>query len=255
MPKLYRADAVILKRIESREADDILTLYTLEGKLRVVARGARRSVSKLGGHIEPLTHSRMQLAQGNNLDIVTQSQTLESFLPLRSDLWCISYALYIAEMVDRFTDEGEANPHLFKLLLDTLRWLCRAPNRELPIRYFELHLPGHLGYKPELQQCVSCNMPIQRTTNFFSASGGGVLCPRCRDKEPVLRPLSLNGLRVLRFLQRSDCSTASRLRMNHELSLELGQLLQGYTRHILEQDVKSARWIDHLKKGVSGEQD
>ena len=119
--RLYNTEAIVLKKHEVGEANSILTLYTPHlGKLRAIAKGVRRPKSKLGGHVEILTYSKVLLAQSQNLDIITQSQTIESFLPLRGDLWRTSRALYIVELVDQFSAEGEENYPLFRLLVDTI---------------------------------------------------------------------------------------------------------------------------------------
>ena len=133
--RFYNTEAVVLRKSELGEADSILTLYTPKrGKLRAVARGVRRPKSKLGGHVELLTYSQMSLSKSRNLDIITQSQTIESFLPLRDDLLRTSQALYVAEIIGQSTAEEEANYPLFKLLVDTLHWLCHARNGETALR-------------------------------------------------------------------------------------------------------------------------
>jgi DNA repair protein RecO (recombination protein O) len=248
-PRVYNTEAIVLKRTKLGEADRILTLYTPRlGKFRAVAKGVRRSKSKLGGHVELLTYSTMMLARGRNLDIITQSQTIDSFLPLRDDLWRISRAIYVADLVDCFTAEQVENYPIFKLLLDTLHRLCQTPNGNLPLRYFELHIFTHLGYRPKLRQCLGCNSPLQPTTNFFSASGGGILCPKCRDRDPLARPISVNALKVMRFFQDSDYSSASRLKIGADLARELELLMREYIRYLLEYEVKSAIWLDRLRE-------
>ncbi len=247
--RLYNTKAVVLKKKELGEADSILTLYTPHrGKLRAVAKGVRRPKSKLGGHVELLTYSDMLLARSKNLDIITQSQNIESFLPLRDDLFRTSQALYVVELVERFTVEGQENYPLFILLVDTMRWLCQAHHGELILLYFELRLFEYLGYRPQLQRCVGCQSPIEPGSNFFTPSGGGVLCPRCRDREHIVYSLSLNALKVMRFLQRSDYASVDRLRITTELYLELKRLMQGYIRYLLERELKSSEWLDRLEK-------
>jgi DNA repair protein RecO (recombination protein O) len=132
--------------------------------------------------------------------------------------------------------------------VDTLHRLCEADNGELTLRYFELNLLTHLGYKPELHHCPGCKSPLEPRGNFFSSSGGGVLCPACRGKEPLSQPISLNGLKVMRFLQESDYSRASRLNINRDLSRELEGLMRHFIRYILEREVKSVAWLDRLRK-------
>ena len=246
-PKLYKTEAIVLKHSRLGEADLLLTLYTpFLGKIRAVARGALRPKSKLGGHVELLIHSQMLLARGQNLDIVSQCQTLDSFLALRDDLWRSSCAVYLAELVERFTEEHLENRPLFNLLLDTLRWLCQAKDGDLVLRYFEVHLCHHLGYRPELERCLSCGAQLQPAPSFFSPASGGVLCPGCG---PGLgRPLSLNALKVLRYLQRNDSTTVGRLKLTPGLSAEVEGVLRSYLRYLLEREVKSAAWLDELRR-------
>lgn len=246
--KTYKTEAIVLKASRLGEADSLLTLYTPHlGKIRALARGALRPKSKLRGHVQPLMHSQMQLAQGQNLDVVTQSETLECFLPLRDQLLDTSYAIYIAELTDRFSPEGEPNRPLFNLIVETLRRLCQEHNANVLILHFEIHFLRHLGYKPELHKCVLCDCSVVPTMNFFSIPEGGVVCPHCCEGEQPLRPLSVDALKVLRFLQSSDYPTAQRLRITAGLSLDLQPLLHGYISYLLEREVKSMAWIDRLK--------
>jgi len=250
-PRVYKTEAIVLKHINLGEADRILTLYTPNyGKLRVAAKGVRKPKSRLGGHVELLTRSAMLLAQGRNLDIVTQSQTIDSFLPLRSDLWKTSCALYMAELVDSFTEEQDENYPLYRLFIDALHWLESA-DEGLTLRYFEIHLINYLGYRPQLLWCASCTGPLEPVTNFFSADVGGVLCPSCGHPDPFGRSISVNALKVMRFFQDSDFASASRVRLDRELSLELEHLMRYYLRYLLERDVKSVEFLDLLRQSRS----
>jgi len=247
-PRNYQTEAIIVKRIKLGEADRILTLYTPDlGKLKAVAKGTRRPKSKLGGHVELITHSLLMLAQGRNLDIITQAQTIDNFLPLKDDLERVSCGLYILELIDSFTAERIKNRCLFNLLLDTLHQLSQGKDGEIVLRYFELHLLDHLGYRPQLQRCTSCDLPLRPIANFFSPSQGGVLCPECIYQEPVARPLSLNALKVLRLWQDCGYSSASRIKIKPQLSMELEQVMREYIKYLLERQLKSTAWLDKLK--------
>lgn len=251
LPRVYQTEAVIIKRINLGEADRILTLYTPGyGKLKAVAKGARRTRSKMGGHVEILTHSLLLLARGRNLDIVTQAQTINSFLTLKDNLKHMSCGLYISELIDSFTGEHIENRGIFLLFLDTLQQLSEAKNSDTVLRYFELRLLDLSGYRPQLQKCANCNSPLKPVTNYFSPAQGGVLCLDCGYQEPLARQLSLNSLKVLRLWQNCDYATASRVNVNPDLSLELEQTLRDYIKYLLEKQVKSTSWLDRLKYNV-----
>jgi len=247
-PRNYQTEAVIIKKTKLGEADRILALYTPHlGKIQAVAKGVRRPRSRMAGHLELLTHTQISLARGRNLDTITGTQTINSFLPLKSDLELTSQALYAMELVDRFTAEHVENHPLFQLLVETMHHLCQGRKNELTLRYFELHLLNAVGYRPQLQRCVSCRSPLKPVTNYFSSSGGGVFCPDCSRKQ-ASSPLSVNALKVLRFFQSSDYDTSNRLKMNPELSQELEQVMRNYLKYLLEGEIKSSVWRDSLRK-------
>jgi DNA repair protein RecO (recombination protein O) len=263
----YSTEAIILKRTDLGEADRIVTLFTPgKGKYHAIAKGTRRPVSKLAGHLELLSRSQLQLALGRNLDIVTQAEGRENFLHLRSDLWHMTCGFYLAELVDRFVEDSTPHLDIYSLLLETLRYLDadataleqQRTNSTVPaedeadenghtrllLRYFELHLLSSIGYEPSLQNCAHCGNELRPEENGFKASMGGVLCPQCsRFWE---RRLSLNALKVLRFLQRSKWIEASRLRLDPQLQAELEMIMHGLLRFHLERDLKSWSFLEML---------
>jgi DNA repair protein RecO (recombination protein O) len=128
-PHSYSTEAIVLKRTDLGEADRILTLFTPgKGKIRAVAKGTRRPISKMGGHLDLLCRSQLQLALGRNLDIVTQAEGRENFLHLRNDLWHMTCGFYLAELVDRFVEDSTQHYDIYALLLETLRYMDADAN-------------------------------------------------------------------------------------------------------------------------------
>ena len=248
-PRTYQTNAIVIKKTKLGEADRILTLYTPDmGKVQAVAKGVRRPKSKMAGNLELLTHSKVSLARGRNLDIITGSQTIDSFLPLKTDLVLASYGLYIIELVNQFTPDQAEDEALFWLLLETLAGLCSPDNRELLLRYFEVKLMDNAGFRPQLQECVSCRQPLPPEVNFFSAALGGMLCPTCASKEPFAYGISVNALKVFRFMQENGLEAVSRLKVTPALARELEAVTRHYLRYLLEREVKSAAWLDTLRE-------
>jgi DNA repair protein RecO (recombination protein O) len=247
-PRYYQTEAIIIKKIKLGEADRILTFYTPDyGKIEGVAKGVRRPKSKMAGHLELLTYSQIRLAHGRNLDTIIGSQTIDTFMALKSDLWLISYGLYAAELVNQFTVEHLSNTALFQLFLEALQRISRADNPEMTLRYFELHLLALMGYRPQLQECVSCRIELQPAPNAFCSRSGGILCPDCSHEHPSSFPISVDALKVLRLFQRNNFAVVGRLKIGPALSEELKTTLAGYIRYLLEREVKSASWLDTLR--------
>ena len=143
---LYKSEAIVIKRIDLGEADKILTIFTPHfGKLRVVAKGVRKVTSRLAGHVELFTRNQMLLAKARNLDIITQSETIDGYRPLHEDLTSIAYASYASELLDALMpDELESYP-VYKLLADTLSLISEEEHRDRTLRWFELQFLGYLG--------------------------------------------------------------------------------------------------------------
>jgi len=254
--RLYKTEAVVLKQASIGEADRLLTLYTPHhGKLRAVARGVRRTKSKLSGHVEPLVHCRLLLVRGRTMDVVSQAETVSSFTRLRSNLEATARAVYSCELVDAFAPDAAANPGIFALLLSTLGRLDDG-EQEVALRWYELRLLQLTGFRPELRQCAECGGPLPPDACGFSAESGGALCPPCREvaasRERAQFPtaVSLNALKSLRYLQGQEYAEARRLRLPAPLALEMEGLLRMYLRSVLEREVKSTGFLDHLRRGV-----
>ena len=247
--RLYRTEAIVLKRSDFGEADRLLTLYTSKlGKIRAIAKGVRKPTSRKSGHVELFTHSQFLIAKGRSLDIVTQAETVHAFRPLREDLLRTTYAYYAAELVDLFVEEGIENHPLFDLLLAMLGWLGDASDLDLTTRFFELRLLSLLGYRPQLFQCVACRRPIEPATNFFSAADGGILCANCGQNHRGAKEITLNALKVLRFLQTREYDTCCRLRLSRSLHSELEKTIYHYITYILERNLKSVGFLNTLRQ-------
>lgn len=252
--RLYRTEAIILKRSRLGEADRLLTLYTpYRGKCRVIAKGVRKPTSRKAGHLEILCHSKLLLARGRSLDIVTQAETVNAFPNLRADLTKTSRAYYVVELMDRFTVEGIENYPLFELLVQVLGWLNAESNVEIITRFYELHLLGLVGYQPQLFHCVRCDEIIRPGDNQFSVGEGGVVCPRCWQKFPEIsvQPISVDALKVLRYLQQHTLKESYHLPLNTEIHRGLERLMLRYITYHLERNLKSVEFIRCLRRPPS----
>jgi DNA repair protein RecO (recombination protein O) len=249
-PREYQTEAIVIKKTKLGEADSILTFFTPHlGKIQGFAKSLRKPKSKMAGHLELLSHSTVSFSRGRgNIDTITGAQTIKAFLPIKNDLWLSSCGLYVAELVHQFTAEHQENQALYELTLETLGQLCRAENKELILRFFEMHLLECAGYRPQLSECVICHKALEQNTNYFSPAAGGLLCPDCNLNHPFAYSLSVNAQKVMRLLQGEDYESAARLNIDAALSHEIENVISGYFKYILEREVKSAAWLDKLRE-------
>ena len=244
--RTYKTEAVVLRQMPLGEADRILTLFTPDmGKVRAVAKGVRRLNSRYGGHLELLNRVAASLTHGRDLDIINEAQIIESHRPLREDLPRLAKAFYIAELVDGFTAERASNEPVYHMLLRAFELLGSVRQPDLMLRHFEVHLLEHSGYRPELYRCVECRSELEPANHFFSPGGGGVVCPDCRKMAgATMVPVSINAMKVLRFVQRSaDANAVDGLKVSAGVLRELERLTRTYIRFLVEREVKSADFM------------
>ena len=253
--RIYRTDAVVLSRIDFGEADRILTVYTPHyGKLRVIAKGARRPSSKLLPHLEYFTRTRLMLAKGRELDVVTGAETIDPLLALREDLAAYAHASHCVEVLHRLTEDRQENEAVYDLLARSLRLLADGVDPFPVTRHFELALLTLLGFKPELYRCVTCQAEIQAAPNAFSTGLGGVICQACRPNDISAPVLSVNAQKYLRTLDRSGLAAAVRLPIDEGLATELEGTVRTYLRHLVERELNSLRvWHEMLERGIGEE--
>ena len=248
-PRLYKTEAIILRQRKLGEADRILTLHTpAYGKLDAKAKGVRKTTSRMSGHLQPLNRCMVQLARGRTMEVIAGCDTLESFQPLRDDLDRLSRALYVAELADRFLPERMENAATYRLLLETLRRLQSDADQDVVLRYYEMQLLDLSGFRPELTRCLGCGQPLQPQQNFFAPGAGGTYCSSCGAGAAGTRTLSLNGLKVLRLLQRASYKETVRLSMPPALAQEVERHLRSYIVYMLERDVNAAAFVERLRR-------
>lgn len=247
-----RVEAIILKHSDFGEADRLLTLFSREqGKLRALAKGARKPGSRKGGHLEPFSRARLQLASGRDLYIVSQAEAIEVHSELSRSLEILGYAAYAAELADKFSLEGEAQPGLYRLLAETLTRLAGGQGGQLAVRFYEVRLLDQVGFRPELQECLGCREQIQPVDQFFSFEQGGVLCPRCGRGRSGSRPISMPALKVLRHLQRSTFTQGLRAKPGPSLEQELESLMNAYITYLAERSLNTPRFLERVRRGAA----
>ena len=180
---LYRETAVVLRTIRLGEADRIVSLITEgRGKVRAVAKGVRKTKSRFGGRLEPMSHVALQLYEGRELDTVTQAETVDHFRTIREDLDRVARATAMLEAVDQVAQEREANAALYRMLVGALRALA-ANDSSVIVPAFFWKLLSLEGFHPLLDQCASCG--AQDDLVAFDIGEGGALCRSCRRGMPV----------------------------------------------------------------------
>jgi DNA repair protein RecO (recombination protein O) len=250
--RTYRTQAVVLRRMDFGEADRLLTLYSqAEGKLRAIAKGIRKTMSRRSGHLELFTQSDLLLTRGRDLDLVTQAETVKSFRGVREDLLRTSYAYQLAELIDGLTEDRQPNPALFDALVQALSALESHSDPRVVVAHFLLAVLDASGFRPQLTECVSCRQPIQPELNVFDRELGGIVCPRCAPAAPRASTVAVNVLKLLRLLQRSTPVGSVTLDIPAQVGREAERLLREYAEGILERQLRSPSFVARVREATS----
>ena len=179
---LKESEAIVLRTYPLREADLLVTLFTrAEGKVRGVARSAKKSKRRFGGALEPLTYVRAfyDVRERQELARLDACEVLES--PLATE---VSYAravalAHVAELLDELLPDGEANDAIFRLTLSVLHALQPSKTGSdvwMPVTYFELWMTRLVGFLPELTECIVCGRGLNGSRAYFHALADGLMC-------------------------------------------------------------------------------
>lgn len=246
----YTATGLVLHRLNLGEADKILTLYTREhGKLSAVAKGARKGNSRLSGATELYTKSRLLLATGRNLDIITQCEIADSYPRLRGDLERLTRATYVCELLNALSLERDASTSTeifdltsaaLSLMQEEAQWL------DAPLHAWELRLLTLLGYAPGLEECAKCGASLGGAIGF-SPSLGGALCSADRYRADDAFGITAETLATLQTLQTARTRELLTLHPAPRTMAEVDRALRWFLRFRSERPVKSADFLDTLR--------
>jgi DNA repair protein RecO (recombination protein O) len=236
VPRSYRTEAVVLRSLRLGEADRILHLYTLEhGRVGAVAKGIRRTKSRFGGRLEPLSHVELQLHQGSGeLQTVTGVDLVHSHAVARDLSYRLNVGLIGAEAMLRLFTNEERNERAFTALtrfleaLDDLEPRVSRPALDALVLSFQLKLLWLSGYLPHLTSCAECgaqNVPLVG----YSPRAGGAVCSGCASGA---LPLSRDGISGIEELLRRPLADARQAGLTERAARDaLGVIAASYEYH------------------------
>lgn len=243
---LKESEAIVLRTYPLREADLLVTLFTrIEGKVRGVARSAKRSRKRFGGALEPLTFVRALYEDRERQELarLDACEVLES--PLASE---ISYAratalAHVAELLDELLPDREANDAVFRLTLSVLSSL-RGAEIWLPVTYFELWMTRLVGFLPDFTECMSCGRALNGSRAFFHALADGLMCPD--DKRLASSEMSSESRALAAQMFRAPVESFSGISWPKAKAADLRKfLMQTLERHI-ERKLVTAGMLERI---------
>jgi DNA repair protein RecO (recombination protein O) len=244
----YRTPSIVLQHRDFGEADRIYVLFTLaEGRTSAVARGVRKSGSKLGSHLDYFSELDLELARGRDLEVITGSTIMDQHPNLRTSLDAYGHAAHVIELVRDLTQEHQENAQVYRLLASSLSLLNDGVEPWHVARHFELGFLIATGYQPSILTCAQCRRDLLAEPNAWSTELGGLLCPDCRHTDRRATVLSINAQKYLRLLAREGLAGAVRIEPPDAVKHEVSQALLTSLRSVGERDFASLRVLGSMQ--------
>ncbi|MEK6589529.1 MAG: DNA repair protein RecO, partial [Nitrospinota bacterium] len=253
---LYSTDAIVLKSINLGEADKIVTLFTQRyGKIKGVAKGARRVKSRFGASLEPLTYSNLIYFGKENTSLykINSCDILEPFSKCKGNFDRLKRALFLSDFINSALRELDVNARIFELSLNTLRVFDKVEETrrlDIYLDIFALRFLSASGFSPKLTNCISCSKtsPLLMGGGMggggdyrigFNILKGGIVCSECLNgSEDVIRISS----GIINFMKKAismDVSNLGRLNLSHGMERELHKIIRDYIRAHMHMEIKS----------------
>jgi DNA repair protein RecO (recombination protein O) len=249
---LFKTSAVVIGRRALGESDRIVEFYTREfGKVRGVAKSARRPRSRFGSALEPFTlgelvffdTGRSELVRVDHFDIV------HPFVGLREHLERLGRAAWTVECVGRLSADRDPHPGLFRLLLRALKALEVSSRPAWVASCFTARAVDLLGHRPRIDRCVSCGRSYPFARAALDVTAGGLVCAHCQPTVDVL-PVSAAVVGTLKRLRELRWEDAVRLPLAPVLEGEVGALVEGLIARLAGQVPRSSRFLAQVRRSL-----
>ena len=243
--------ALVLRGVDYKETDKILTLLTQDqGKLTASARGCRKKGSAIAAGCQLLAWSEMVLYDYQGRWAVKETSTERLFQGVRNDIGRLALGCYFAEVSELLAVEGEENPELLSLILNSLHALDKLPEKPLPLvkAAFEWKAMALAGYEPLIDGCAVCGAHPSENPRFHLREG--VLhCAKCRGEvgEGISMPLSLPALAALEHIVHGDPKRLFSFRLEGEPLKELADAAEAYLHTQLERGFSTLDYYKSLQ--------
>jgi DNA repair protein RecO (recombination protein O) len=251
---LARTAAVVIGSFAMGESDLLVTFFARQhGKVRGVARQARRMRSRFGGSLEAFTLGELIFFDGGRSDLVQVDHfdIVRAFPGLRGDLARLGHAAWIAECVGRLTAERDPQPAVYGLLVRALTSIDGGQPAARTAVAFGIRCIDALGHRLRLDRCVGCGARAGLAAGALDVTGGGLVCPRCADITPGALPATPEAVQALRRLRACSWTEATAAPLGRA-ERELRRILEVHVTHLGGRPSRAARFLE-ATSGLGGD--
>ncbi|WLD92116.1 DNA repair protein RecO [Alkalihalobacillus sp. AL-G] len=242
---LIKSEAIVIRTSDYGESNKVLTVYTRDfGKLGVMARGAKKTKSRLSSVAQLFTHAHLLIQKGSGLGSLNQGEIINTYRAIKQDLFKTAYAAYIVELLDKSTEENKSSPALFQFLNLSLTYLDEGIDPDVIRAIFEMKMLRISGVGPSVDRCANCGR--QEGAFSFSIAEGGFLCEQCRQVDPNALSLAPQTARLLYLFYHIDLARLGNVSVKEETKKTIKLILSTYMDEYTGIRLKSKRFLDQL---------
>ncbi len=238
---------IVLRSVDTKEADKILTVLTAQlGKVPVVAKGARSRRSRVTAATELLSYAEMTLSESRGYQYLTEASPLAHFRGLRQDVTLLSLGSYFAELTDAVSYENIPAADVLSLLLNALYALSELRRPQLLVKAaFECKLMALSGFEPLLTACAVCGA-AEPAAPTLDVSSGLLRCGTCPKSGGLSVPLTPAVLAAMRYVLYGDPKRLYSFSLPPEELTILSQAAEAYTAAQIERSFPTLRFYHTL---------
>ena len=248
---LYKTRAIVIKSMNLSESDRLITFMTENhGKVKCVAKGARKAKNQFWGSLEPMSliHLIYFGREHQRLFRLNHSDIIESFQTIRDDFDKLYTGIYFLDLIDAMILEGHWEPKVFGLLYQALAALNQQNELEPLRRLFEIRLLSLSGYKPQLEHCVPCRKTPANGMIPFSYAHNGILCSSCSNSARVDIQFSVGTRNYIKKLLEVEIKTCERLKFPKSQTEEIEKVTHRLVLSHLGRELKSYPFIKNMAR-------
>jgi DNA repair protein RecO (recombination protein O) len=240
---LYHVEAIVLRTMDYKESDSIVTFFSRElGKVSVVAKGVKKVKSKYGAACQLFTYGHYSFYKSKQLGTLRHAEISASFYDLRASLDHAAACSYLNELVDLMVRDGEPDEPLFIQYLAALQAIDDGKEARFIVQLFELKWLAAAGYEPQWRHCVECGS--RKTPFTFSERVGGVLCGRCQTDAEAARPFPEPLRHLLISMQEMDVRSLGSIELRESTLTVITQLLRRFSDYHVEHRWRARNFYD-----------
>ncbi len=246
--KVFGTEAIVLTSRDYGESDRLVAFHTADcGKIRGIAKGARRSRKRFCNTFEPCSLVSLECRERNSLYWIEACSLVEPYLPMRADVERWAYSALLSEVVLEMVPDGEPQPELFRLHKETLDRLEKDRDPQNVLIMALLRFQFHTGYMPALDACTVCGRALKTAKKWYWHPGQGKLvCPEHFSPAAGYTAVDLGTLALIHYSRNIALDRIWRLRMRQDVKLPLFRGLLDWIRHHTGKEIRSLKVIEQL---------